>query len=43
MPNHCMNKISLVFKEECRAKQLKDDLEGLGDNKQNLCQLVFIF
>lgn len=41
MPNHCMNKISMVFKEEESAKQLKTDLENLGSHKDNLCQLVF--
>ena len=41
MPNHCMNKIRMVFKEEESAKQLKTDLENLGDVKDNLCQLVF--
>lgn len=41
MPNHCMNKIRMVFKEEDSAKQLKTDLENLGSHKDNLCQLVF--
>lgn len=41
MPNHCMNKIRMVFKEEESAKQLKTDLESLGSYKDNLCQLVF--
>lgn len=41
MPNHCMNRIKMVFKEKHAAKQLKADLENLGDDKDNLCQLVF--
>lgn len=42
MPNHCMNRIKMVFKEKHVAKQLKTDLETLGeDQKDNLCQLVF--
>jgi len=41
MPNHCMNRIRMVFKEEYSAKQLKTDLESLGNVKDNLCQLVF--
>jgi hypothetical protein len=31
----------MVFKEEHTAKQLKTDLESLGNVKDNLCQLVF--
>lgn len=41
MPNHCMNRLKMVFKEEESAKQLKTDLENLGNVKDNLCQLVF--
>lgn len=43
MPNHCMNKISMVFQEKHCAKQFKDDLESLGDDKDNLCQLIFAY
>lgn len=43
MPNHCMNNIKMVFKEEHCAKQLKTDLKNLGKHNNNLCQLVFAY
>lgn len=43
MPNHCMNRIRMEFKDNDSKTQLKTDLEKLGDQKENLCQLVFLF
>lgn len=41
MPNHCMNKVRMEFQDSNSKKQLRADLEKLGDQKANLCQLIF--